>query len=265
MAYRYLPRTLVGVPALSVAIAGLACPAQAASPGVPGAPRLEIWSGGEAFEGGRSAYSGATWAPFGGVREDGLRVRAALGAGAYRGGGIAFGDVLIGYHRQLGPVTFKIFAGVTVADYYPADTTSMLEGAALGPKAVLETWWTLTDRAWASADLSFALPHMYMQMHRGGQGNGLDRVDYSGRVRLGWRLWPELSVGLEGGAGGPLAPTLPSTLQSTLQHGIARAGGFLRYEWAGGEVSLSGGILVDGDEREGQTRPFGTVSVLTRF
>jgi hypothetical protein len=204
-----------------------------------------------------SAYSGASWAPFGSVREDGLRLRAVLGAGAYRGGTVAFGDVLVGYHKQLGPVTLKVLGGLTVAEREPTEPTSTLAGAALGPKAMLETWWTIADQAWASADLSIAFPHL----HTTETGDDPNRVDYSGRIRLGWRLWPELSVGFEGGAGGPLASTLPTTLQN----GLARAGGFLRYEWAGGEVSISGGVVVGGDERGADLRPFGTVSVLTRF
>jgi hypothetical protein len=46
---------------------------------------------------------------------------------------------------------------------------------------------------------------------------------------------------------------------------VARAGGFFRYEWASGEVSVSGGVLTGGDGPAGHTHPFGTVSVLTRF
>jgi hypothetical protein len=88
-----------------------------------------------------------------------------------------------------------------------------------------------------------------------------NRIEYTSRIRLGWKLWPELSVGFEGGAGGPLAPTLPTTWQN----GMARAGAFLRYEWASGEVSISGGLSSAGDARHGHTDPFGTVSVLTRF
>jgi hypothetical protein len=183
------------------------------------------------------------------VREDGARLRAVLGAGAYRGGKTAFGDVLIGYHKQVGPVTLRVFGGLAVAERWPTAATPLLSGTALGPKAVLETWWTVADQAWASADLSVAVPHLHIE-----SGADPNRVDYNGRVRLGWRLWPELSVGFEGGA-----------LQSTVQDGSARAGGFLRYEWAGGEASVSGGVFVGGDGREGRVHPFATVSVLTRF
>ena len=49
---------------------------------------------------------------------------------------------------------------------------------------------------------------------------------------------------------------------------IARVGAFVRYEWTGGEMSVSGVVAaVDAPpgEREGPASPFGTVTVLTRF
>jgi hypothetical protein len=249
--------------AWAVAIAGLASPAQADAPKGPDAlapqPRLELWSGGQAVGAMWSAYGGASWAPLGSIREDGFRLRATLGTGGYDGGMVAFADVLIGYHKQLGPVTLKVFGGLTLAEHLPTEPTSMLVGTALGPKGLVETWWTVTDKTWAALDLAVALPHMHLAYAHLTPQADPSRIDYAGRIRLGWRLWPELSVGFEGGAGGPLAPTL----QATRQNGMAHAGGFLRYEWAGGEVSVSGGILVG--EREGHDHSFGTVSVLTRF
>ena len=261
MAYRCALRVLPGLIALAVALASLAGraiaePSQQPTPG----PDLEMWSGGQAFGADWSAYAGATRAPFGNVRADGLRLRAVAGIGAHQRGQIAFADLLAGYHWQLGPLTLKAFAGLAAAEHAPTDPTSFLEGTALGPKAVLETWWTIGDQAWASLDLAFSMPHMQVS-DRIVSLVDRDRIDYAGRLRLGWRLWPELSVGFEGGAGGPLAPTL----QSTWASGIAHAGGFLRFEWAQGEVSVSGGLAAGGDDREGHSRPYGTVSVLTRF
>jgi hypothetical protein len=232
--------------------------ARAESPSpAPSASHLELWSGGEAFGAAWSVYAGGGWAPFGGVHEDGFRVRVVLGAGAQVSGAVSFGDLLFGYHKQLGAVTVKVFGGVTIAEHYPAEPESMLAGMVLGPKIVGETWWSITDRAWASADLSVALP----QMHADVDSADRDRVDYAGRIRLGWRLWPHLSIGLEGGAGGPMA----SSLQTTWQHSMPRAGGFVRYEWGGGEVSISGGLVGADGADTGFGHAFGTVSVLTRF
>jgi len=200
---------------------------------------VEFWSGGEAFQHIWSIYTGASFAPFGSVREDGLRVRGIAGYGDYGNGTVVFADLLVGYHAQLGPLTLKVLAGVTAADRDPDHPGSMPQGAGLGAKGVVETWWNITDRVWTSTDLSWSSLHSV----------------YSGRARLGWRLWPELSAGFEGGATG------------TLDRDIARIGGFVRYEWATGELSISGGLAIDGPASDWQGPPgaFGTVSVLSRF
>lgn len=231
------------VAALTLCSAGARSEEAAAEP-PPEPPHVEVWSGGEAFRHIWSTYGGATIAPFGGVQDDGFRLRGVAGYANYGKGIMAFGDVLLGYHKQLGTVTIKVFGGLTVTNHVPApgEPFPPLQGTEYGGKGVVEVWWNITDQAWASADLSFGSTHM----------------DYGGRIRLGWRLWPELSVGLEGGAGG--------TAEPELEHDTSRVGGFLRYEWATGELSISGGWAAGGTwrERDGPA-PFGTVSLLTRF
>jgi cellulose biosynthesis protein BcsS len=241
--------TRAGIGALGAAAAGLAlctATAEAEEPAAAAPPAFETWSGAQVFPHIWSVYGGITWAPFGSVREDGLRVRGVSGYGSYGAGSAAFGDILLGYHKQLGTVTIKVFGGFTTVSYAPdlgQEPWPALYGTEYGAKGVLEGWWTISDQAWASLDLSFGSTHM----------------DYGSRVRLGWRLWPELSAGLEGGAGG--------TAQPDLEHDTSRLGAFLRYEWASGEVSVSGGWAADGtwSEREWPAGAFGTVAVLTRF
>jgi len=213
--------------------------AQAAPPEVQLQPRVEFWSGGEAFQGIWSIYTGASFAPFGSVREDGVRVRGVAGYADYGNGTVSFADLLVGYHAQLGPLTLKILAGITAADHAPDQPLASPRGAGLGAKGVVEAWWNITDRVWTSADLSWG---------------SLESV-YGSRVRLGWRLWPELSAGLEGGSAG------------TPDRDIARIGGFVRYEWETGELSISGGLVIGGPASDWQGSPgaFGTVSLLTRF
>lgn len=236
-----------GIRAIGAAAAGLALCGTGTSAGAEepkGPPQVEMWSGGEAFQHVRSVYGGATVAPFGSVQDEGFRLRAVLGYADYGAGIAAFGDLLIGYHVQLGPVTVKVFGGLTLTEHAPGldELFPALQGTEHGGKGVVEAWWSITDQAWASADLSFGSTHM----------------DYGGRIRLGWRLWPELSAGLEAGSGG--------TAEPDLERDTARIGGFLRYEWATGEVSISGGWAAEGTwmDREGPA-PFGTVSLLTRF
>jgi hypothetical protein len=224
--------------------------------------KFEVWSGGQAYSSGWSLYSGVTVAPFLGIQQDGVRVRASGGYGAYKysgpraagvgshivefAGAAAFGDLLVGYHKQLGSVTLKAFAGLTTGTYQttPDDPETAIRGYNAGGKVALETWWTITDRAWLSVDASWASLF----------------GTYGAQGRLGWRLWPALSAGLEVGAAG------------NQETDIARAGGFVRYEWASGEVSLSGGLSsslsregVDGKRLADESVPFATISYLSRF
>ena len=236
MRRRGLRTGLAAVAALGIAVTGVAVPMRGVRAGDdPATQRIEFHSGAEAFQHAWSLYSGATMAPFGGILEDGLRLRASGGYGAYSyAGPRAFGaasrvvdfdgkagfvDALIGYHKQLGPMSVKVFAGVTAAQHQitPDDPETVIRGQGWGGKAVVETWWDITDKAWTSLDLSWT--SLY--------------DSYAARARLGWRFTPALSVGLEAGAAGHV------------EGEVARVGAFVRYEWAGGELSLSGGLASD--------------------
>lgn len=228
----------------------------------PTTPHFELWAGAQALAHAWSVYSGLTAAPFSSIQHDGVRLRVVTGYGAYaysgsRAAGVGsktvtfkgeapFADLLVGYHTQLGPLTLKAFAGVALAEYrmVPDDPETAIRGAGAGGKLALETWWTLSDRAWSSVDVSWVSLH----------------ASYAARARLGWRLSPVLSAGLEAGAAG------------NEECDIVRAAGFLRYEWAGGEVSASGGLSNDkllrgseGADLERSSEPFVTLSWLTRF
>jgi hypothetical protein len=227
----------VGFLTAIAAMAGGAADAQTAPPEAQAEPRVEFWSGAEAFQHVWSIYSGASFAPFGSVREDGFRLRGVAGYSDYGSGTVTFADLLLGYHIQLGPLTLKALAGITATNHDPEGPGA--RDAGLGGKAAIEAWWNITDRAWTSADLSWASLHSV----------------YGARIRLGWRLWPELSAGIEGGSAG------------TPDRDIARLGGFVRYEWPSGELSISGGLAMDGpathfDESAGA---FGTISLMMRF
>ncbi|NJO33724.1 MAG: cellulose biosynthesis protein BcsS [Rhodospirillales bacterium] len=240
--------------AVAGGMVGLAPAAQAASPEQQNGQSFEVWAGAEVFHQVWSMYAGGTYAPFGGVRENGFRLRAVAGYGTYSyssprwtgasvqvlefSGTSSFADLLAGYHKQLGPLTIKFLAGLTVVDQNVNDPEATA-GTEIGAKAQVETWWNVTDRTWSSVDLSWTTLHNI----------------YGARARLGWRIWPALSVGIEGGATG------------RWEYDTARIGGFVRYEWANGEASLSGGLSGDGPgsgwvDVQG---PFATFNVLTRF
>lgn len=200
---------------------------------------VEAWAGAEAFGRIWSLYTGTTVALFAPLSTDGLRLRAVAGYGDYRTGTVGFADFLLGYHAQLGTFTIKVFGGAMLANHNATDPFFKMAGTDLGAKGVVETWWNVTDEIWLNTDFAYGSLH----------------DTYMARMRLGWRLTPELSLGLEGGAAGSLATD------------IARAGAFLRYEWASGEVTISGGVAREGFDLvwDDTTGAYATLSVLTRF
>ena len=229
---------------------------------VPSASHFELSAGAQTVNRAWSLYTGTTVAPFASIQEDGLRLRVVGGYGAYGYSGpravgvtsqtvsfkgtVAFTDALIGYQKQLGPLTVKVFAGLSAAQYRvePDDPETTVRGPGVGGKAVLEAWWNIGERAWSSVDVSWGSLH----------------DSYAARSRLGWRFVPAFSAGLEAGGFG------------NRECDVVSVGGFLRYEWEGGELSASGGLSNDrfwpGVDRLGAAQssaPFATVSWLARF
>jgi hypothetical protein len=161
-------------------------------------------------------------------------------------GAAAFTEALAGYHKQLGPLTVKVFAGIAAEDHEirPNDPETAIRGRGLGGKVAFEGWWSIGGRAWSSIDVGWG------SLYR----------SYSARGRVGWRFLPALSAGLEAGAAG------------NQECDIVRAGGFLRYEWASGEVSISSGFSddklldsLDGARIGQSSAPYATLSWLARF
>lgn len=210
-----------------------------------GEPWREISAGADATSSYWSAYSTSTFALLSGLAEDGVRLRTSGGYGRYRytgahsrsfSGETSFADVLVGYQARLGPVTAKAFAGGSGTGHriLPFDRDNPVEGLELGFKGTLELWANLGDAAWTAFDGSWS--------------TSFDT--YSTRLRAGWRLTPEVSIGLEGG------------LVGNAGYDGARGGVLLRYAPDWGEISATGGLSGDYDRPD---QPFALVSVLLRY
>jgi Cellulose biosynthesis protein BcsS len=211
-----------------------------------------MWAGADATSHSWSAYTGVTLAPFGPIGSDGWRMRAVGGYGAYRydaprrisgalrsqpfRGTVSFADVLIGFQKQYYPLTLKAFAGVSATDHQqtPFDAESTQSGLDYGLKAMIEAWFDMNESNWASLNLAWS---------------SVDDT-YASRLRLGFTVWPEVSLGLEGAATG------------NAETGGGRGGAFARYTWGSGEIAASGGPSLDGTMTLGV---YGTLNVLTRF
>jgi hypothetical protein len=213
----------------------------------PSPSRVEVWAGADVTSKSWSAYSGMTLALFGPLDSDGWRLRTVGGYGAYSYAGtgdisgpstrgtVSFADILIGYHKQFGSLTLKAFAGVSAANHQLAifETENPGGGLDYGFKGILEAWLTMTERSWASLDLSWSSAH-----------------DIGQRLRLGFAIWPDFSLGVEADAAG------------NTDFDGGRGGAFVRYSWASGEIAASGGSSLDSALTTGA---YGTLNVLTRF
>ncbi|HZA01692.1 MAG TPA: cellulose biosynthesis protein BcsS [Hyphomicrobiaceae bacterium] len=199
--------------------------------------RFDLWTGAYIGSKSWSAYSGVTLALFGPIDGDGWRLRAVGGYGAYedeRSGSVSFADILLGYQKQYDALTLKAFAGVTAADDLARiDGENAMSGPDCGFKGIFEGWLNMTERSWASLDLVWSSTH-----------------DGHQRLRVGFAVWPNLSLGLEAQATG--------RADSDGQRG----GALVRYTWAGAEITASGGASLDSSLAMGA---YGTVVVLARF
>lgn len=208
---------------------GLCLPASAE----PDAPRTEFFTGFETSDNYDSGYVGAGYA-FGqaGYAAPGFRLRAvgAFGGYHYEGslpvgdvnvpttfdGQMTFGAALIGYEFRPGLVILKLLAGIEGEDQRidPHDPNNSVQGSALGLRLQAELWRDLSARTFVSADASY----------------GTAFQEYWSLVRLGYRLTPRFSLGLEGGALG------------NEEYDAGKGGGFLRAIWRDMEVTLSSGF-----------------------
>lgn len=281
-----LPLALRGVAFALPVLAALLAVIPAASAEEPSPRRWrEVWAGADVSSNVWLVYSGVTVAPWSGIHDDGFRFRAAGGygqyhyedkrlhAGAVRQDGFdadtSFADVLAGYLVRFGPLTVKGFAGVSFIthDIQPFDDETVAIGPDWGPKGVLELWLNMGEKAWGSLDLAWSGAH----------------DTRSARLRTGYRMMPQISAGLEAainvdnqgecrmaddtaqGCRRNYEEVKESDPKSLLDY--SRAGLFVRYEWAGGEISASAGLLrpeFDPAAVE-DLAPYGTVNWIMQF
>ncbi len=246
----------------------------------------EIWAGADVSQNVWLLYSGVTIAPWSGIYDPGLRVRAAGAFGGYSYSDrvanedpdgpvrrpVRFhaqtyvSDILIGYLARFGELTAKAFIGASMIghDISPTDDETVAIGTEVGLKGVLELWLNIGERGWGSLDLSWSEAH----------------ETRSARARLGYRIQPELSIGLEGGINldaqgvcridGPGASGCKAMDETRSDPAelldYVRIGVFVRYEWGVSEASLSAGAWGNSWQQDGQDfAPYITVNWLTQF
>lgn len=275
--------------AASAAILAFELPARADEPSSLG---REVWAGADVSSNVWLVYSGVTFAPWGAIHQDGWRFRTAGGYGQYEYDRTAeeedtdpnralnfeaetyFAEVLVGYQKRFGELTAKAFVGVSTIshDISPTDDENIAIGDEIGVKGAIELWLNIGERGWASLDLSWASAH----------------DTRAARTRIGYRVWPKLSVGFEGGINvdsqgecrvqaeksgrcGYLKVNDDGSVERAFEGAdlldYARLGSFVRYEWGVSEASISAGVLGDSFASDGavELAPYVTLNWLTQF
>lgn len=119
------------------------------------------------------------------------------------------------------------------------DPMSELIGTEFGIKGVVELWLNVGENGWTSLDMSYSTAHDMAAV----------------RWRAGWRPIPSISIGPE------------LRYDDNAEGSASRAGLFIRYQWAGGEISAAGGVagqLYDqGDDDD--LIPYTTLNLLYQF
>lgn len=275
-----MPLVLLRAGCCLAAALAIAVPVRAGPP-----PTTEVSGGGEIGGHFWSAYTNTTVALSGwlagvpkSIREDGWRLRAGAGyweysrrqtvwftdTGDQSEGGYrrvrrqrtgSYADVLLGYHAQLGDLTLKAFAGAVYAkeQYLLDDSDEDSPGVLTGGRLVLESWYNFG-------------PDAFLQMDVGWTS---EPDELGGRVRLGYRLTPLISAGAElshwrsdRGSTIPVPELCRVRCEKyDRRDEITRYGAFARYEWAGGEVSVSAGMTDGAEDNEF----YATLNALLRF
>ena len=128
------------------------------------------------------------------------RYNAARAISRWSSSGIGKRLNLLGYQFRPGRLIVKLFAGIEAEDQHivPHDPHNSVQGRELGLRLQAETWLDISPSLFLSADAAY----------------GTAFQEYCSLARLGLRVRPRLSLGLEGGALG------------NEEYDAGRAGGF---------------------------------------
>jgi len=136
----------------------------------------------------------------------------------------SFAAALIGYQFRPGAVTIKLFGGIEAEDQQvvPHDPNNAVQGTEIGFRVLVKTWYDISPRWFLSADASY----------------GTAFQEYCSLARVGFRVRPKLSLGLEGRALG------------NEEYSAGRSGGFVRLNLRRLEVTLSSGFTGELSRRQ---------------
>jgi hypothetical protein len=220
-------------------------------------PHFELYNGLNGAEPGLSTYSTLVWSPFTPVAGPGWRIRAA---GAYSSDETSLragpanaqfnkqqeeisADLALGYQADLRFLWLKVYFGGTYRETSVAldDMPLSAPKAEMGATAMVESWWRLGERDWATLDANWR-----------SYDGGVSVFSRAGHDMFSASGWPTVAAGLEAGLFKDEADPMSQ-----------KAGSFIQARWGAHEVTLSGGI--SREEEDGTWQPYASLSYGRKF
>ncbi len=249
--------------ALAAAAAG---PCWADEPNASG-PRFETYVGADYDGRAAGLTSSSVWSVFGPVNQPGFRLKldgladvygntdAAVFSSSFAAADLkGVGDVMAGYQFNYGPAWIKLYAGAA----YQVQARSFWEAGQIvqqqswGAAAAIESYWRLSDRVWASANISWLQPDNAASLY--------SRVAYE-IYRSDGGL--KLSSGAEASVSVNNADDFKEGSALDIYDNYVRGGALINLRYGANDLTLSGGMAqASGDS---VLRPYATVSYGRQF
>jgi hypothetical protein len=251
----------------ALAFAAASVPACAAESSGDAEPSLEIYAGGD-YDGRAGALtSSMVWSPLDPVAGPGFRIKldglasiyGSTNASLFSSNFLAadlktFGDVMIGYQINYGQLWLKMYAGAAYQVQTRAfwDAGQLVQQNAWGPAAAIESFWRVSDRVWASANVSWLKPGNTASLYT----RGAYEV-YSSESGL------KISAGAESGLTINNAGLFKEGRALDLYNNYVRAGPLLNLRYGLHDFSISGGLSQASDEA--MLRPYASIRYGRQF
>jgi len=246
-------RRQIGLPlaALAIAIAALAsmpCRAEEVEE-----PRFEVYMGADSDGRTANVTTSLVWGAFGPVTQTGFRLKldglgdidstdAHLITAKLMGAELkSVSDLMAGYQFEYGPAWIKLYAGAAYGEQAAIGTTfngiyhvETPQRKAWGAAAAFQSYWPMSDRVWASLNVTWLQPNSLTSIYSRGAYD-IYRTEGGLRISAG----AETSFSLTGE---------PTIKQGWAFEKYVQAGALLNLRYGRNDLSLSGGLSQPGGE-----------------
>ena len=214
-----------------------------------------------------SPASSSVWSVFGPLNQPGFRLKldgladvyGNTNASVFSNGFMAadlkgLGDIMAGYQFNCGPAWIKLYAGAAYQVQARSlwDVGQIIKQQAKGAAAAIESYWRVSDRVWASANVSWLQPDSAASLY--------SRAAYE-VYRSDGGL--KISAGAEARFSVNNADNFREGRALDLYNNYVRGGALINLRYGVNDLTLSGGMSQASDDAA--SRPYATISYGRQF